>query len=300
MRDLDLGVVKANQTQMSRALSTVSKTAVFALLASTIAITSLLAKRARSFPVRVDRWLSIQQVAGNVFFQSNNFSGQAKVGHRLQSVGDGVKTGKGASSTLIIDTGVGVIQISENTTLRIRALDMASDNGRITRLQITGGQARFQIRKFTHRGSQLEIQTPAGLTGVRGTEFGVGVQPTGKTGIAARSGAVVTTAQNQSVFLPAGTQNFIIPGEQPSQAVPLQDNTDLKAEFVRSFTGDKRRVNLVGRVDPVNSVLVDGQPVSTNRQGEFSVDLPAIFRLRVNVQVITPLGKQQVHELEFM
>uniref|UniRef100_A0ACD5H295 FecR domain-containing protein n=1 Tax=Desertifilum tharense IPPAS B-1220 TaxID=1781255 RepID=A0ACD5H295_9CYAN len=53
---------------------------------------------------------------------------------------------------------------------------------------MTGGQARFRVRRFNHPGSSLEIETPAGSSAVRGTEFGVSVHPDGKTGIATREG----------------------------------------------------------------------------------------------------------------
>jgi hypothetical protein len=44
----------------------------------------------------------------------------------------------------------------------------------------------------------LEISSPSGVAGVRGTVFGVAVDPKGKTGISTLEGAVATTAKGQT------------------------------------------------------------------------------------------------------
>lgn len=252
-----------------------------------------------SLQVRVDRWLQLKQAAGSVTYYRGGGSQSAQIGQRLQSVGDAVATGWQSSAILEVDTGVGFIQMTENTLLRVQSLEMAPDNGRITRLQVSGGQVQLKIRRFTHGGSRLEIETPAGLTGVRGTEFGVGVQPNGKTGVATRSGSVMTVAKGRKVFVNRGFQNFTIPGEPPTPPVPLRNDTSLKAQFVKEISGNLRRLRLVGQVDPVNTVLVEGVPKSTDRNGRFSVPVPALTRVKVKVTVITPLGKRQIHEVEF-
>jgi hypothetical protein len=252
----------------------------------------------RSLSVRVDRWLAVQQMAGNVTFQHGNASRAANVGDRLQSAGDGIATGQNSTARLAVDTGVGFIDVSQNTRLQVLNLAVAPDNGRITHLQVSQGQARLQVRRFTHDGSDLEIRTPAGVSGVRGTEFGVNVQPDGKMGVATLDGDVETSAQGSIVMVPGGFQNLTIPGEPPQPAVPLRDNTDLEYEIARFVEGGVRRVRLIGRVDPVNSVFVGDEPQTTNRQGQFSFWLPLRNRIRLQVKVITPLGREQVHELE--
>lgn len=251
--------------------------------------------------VRIDRWLELQQMAGSVQFEQGSRSQRARKGDRLQAVGDGISTGKGASATLGVDTGIGVINVAESTRLRVQELAMAPDNGRITRLQVTQGQASLRIRPFTHKGSELEIRTPASVSGVRGTEFGVAVQPNGKTGLAVLQGGVTSSAQGQLVAVNGGFQNFTIPGEPPTPPVPLRNDTRLiRSEFDMVIEGGVRRVRLLGQVDPVNSVLVDGIPQVTDRTGQFTTTLrPLPSFLTVKVTVITPLGKQEVYELAF-
>lgn len=251
--------------------------------------------------VRVERWLELQQLAGGVQFEQGNRARKAQRGDRLQAVGDGVATGKGASAILVVDTGIGTVNVAESTRLRVQELAMAPDNGRITRLQVTQGQANLRIRPFTHRGSQLEIRTPASVSGVRGTQFGVTVQPNGKTGLAVLEGGVTSLAQGESVLVQSGFQNFTIPGEPPTPPVPLRNDTRLiQQEFETAIEDGVRRVRFRGQVDPVNSVLVDGVPQVTDRAGQFSTTFrPLPSFLTVKVTVITPLGKQEVYELPF-
>ncbi|MGV0023383.1 FecR family protein [Phormidesmis priestleyi] len=251
----------------------------------------------RSIPVRIDRWLSIQQVSGNVTYQRRSLNRPAKVGDRLEAVGDGLTTGARGSASLLVDTGVGTINVLEKTKLSVQALDVAPDYGRITRLQVSQGQVRLKLRRFTNRGSRLEIQTPAGLSGVRGTEFGVLVQPDGKTGLATVTGAVVSEAQGRNVSVLAGFQNFTIPGEPPSIPVPLRNDTRLRYELQQEIDRGVRKIRLIGQVDPVNSVTVDGKPQATDRNGRFDALFLAPSFLRIQVVVTTPLGKTESYDL---
>jgi hypothetical protein len=251
----------------------------------------------QSVRVRVNRWLDVQQMTGRVTLYQQNSSRAARVGDRLQNVGDGISTGQQSNAVLAVDTGVGFITVSENTQAIIRTLAIAPDNGRITHLDVPQGQVRLNLRRFTHRGSEVQIHTPAGVSAVRGTEFGVSVQPNGKTGVATLTGAVSTIAQGQAVAVPGGFQNLTFPGEPPSPAVPLQDNTDLRYTLERQIQRNLRYIRLHGQVDPVNLVFVGETPQDIDREGRFSIRLPAVSRQRLEITVITPLGRQQVHQL---
>ncbi|MGG6269982.1 FecR family protein [Leptolyngbya sp. AN10] len=250
--------------------------------------------------VRVDRWLAIQQMSGTVSYDRPSGSRAARVGDRLQAIGDGITTGTQSGANLLLDTGVGTINVLEYTNLRVQRLDTTSDSGRITHIDVTRGQVRLKLRRFTSPNSELKIRTPAGLSGVRGTEFGVVVQPDGKTSIGTLEGSVVTEAQGVQVEVPGGFQNFTIPGQPPSPAVPLRDDPSLAADFVRVLDRGVRSVQLVGRVDPVNAVTVNGVQQTVDANGEFrSAPFLVPSFLRVNVVVTTPLGKSQSYELAF-
>ncbi len=268
------------------ALSFLSIIAAFVVTVDTAAIS-----------VRVERGLSVRQVQGEVTVLRSRSTAPAVVGDRLSAVGDGLRTGTRSAVVLEVDTDVGFLDVSERTEMRVRTLEMANDGGRITHLSVPHGQVRMRLRRFTNPGSQFEIETPAGVSGVRGTEFGVSVQENGKTGIATLSGAVDTTAAGSTVAVPAGFQNLMLTGEPPTEPVPLRDDPGL--DYVREvfFDRNTRFVALIGQVDPVNTVFVDGAPQEVDRQGRFRLTRLATSRLRVEVLVVTPLGRQQVHEI---
>ncbi|MDX2239705.1 MAG: FecR domain-containing protein [Leptolyngbyaceae cyanobacterium bins.302] len=253
----------------------------------------------QTLPVRVDRGLEVRRVAGQVARTQSTGSRPAQVGDFLASVGDGIMTQKASEATLFVDTGIGVVDVSESTNLTIQELAIAPDNGRITRLFVSQGQARLKVRRFTHRGSKLEIRTPVSLSGVRGTEFGLAIQPNGKTGLAVLQGQVESSAQGRALAVNSGFQNFTLPGESPSTPVPLRDDTRLTYSFRRVIQGGLRKVQLTGQVDPVNAVFVNRVPQVTDRNGRFvtSSELfpPPLFQ----VVVRTPLSKEQQYDLVF-
>jgi hypothetical protein len=239
----------------------------------------------------------VQQIQGEVTVLRSQGSAPAAQGDQLSAVGDGLRTGDRSTAVLELDTDVGFLDVSEGTELRIRRLEMAADGGRITHLALPQGQGRTRLRRFTHQGSEFKIETPAGMTGVRGTEFGVSVQEDGKTSIATLTGAVDTTAAGTTVAVPAGFQNLMQPGEPPTEPVPLRDDPGLQYERQFFFEKNTRYVTLMGQVDPVNTVFVDGAPQPVDRQGEFRLTRLATSRLRVEVVVLTPLGRQELHEI---
>lgn len=276
---------------------------LFGILLSLLATTvffNLHQTLAQPLSVRVDRWLSIRQMGGTVTLVQPAGNRTARVGDRLQGVGDGVRTAPNSTATLEIDTGIGFIDVSENTDIRIQALAVAPDNGRITRLRVVQGQARLRLRPFTNPGTEFELQTPAGTAAVRGTEFGVAVQPDGKIGLATLSGAVETAAQGQRVSVPGGYQNLVFPGDPPTRPVPIQNNTELSYRSEYLFQGPTRFIRLIGRVDPVNAVFINDQLQLVGRNGEFSLTLVATARLTLDVTVVTPLGTRTTHALRLL
>lgn len=250
-----------------------------------------------TIPVRVDRYLAVKTMNGNVTLQIGNTARAAKAGDRLQAVGDGLMTQQNSSAQLEVDTGIGFVNVSENTQMQIQKMEIAPDNGRVTHIDVSQGQVRLQLRPFTHEGSELEIHTPAGVGSVRGTEFGVTVQPDGNMGIATLTGAVATVAQNQTVVVPAGFQNLTVPGRPPSTPVPLRDDPGLTHEVVRTVIGGNRRLQLVGRVDPVNRVLFEEEPLIVDDQGQFTLDFLPVVGTRAQLTVITPLGTRRDYDL---
>jgi hypothetical protein len=249
--------------------------------------------------VKTNRYLQVEQVRGKVFLRNQNTNRPARRGDRLSIIGDEIVTDGKSTAVLSVDTGIGFVNVAERTVVRIDALKVTSDDGRITILQVPKGQVRLQIRRFSNPSSRFNIQTPAVVTGVRGTEYVLSVKNDGRTILSTFEGSVMTEAQNTEVLVEQGFQNQTILGEPPSQPVPIQDNNDLQYQVFKQFENGDRQVILVGQVDFANTVTIDGVEQVVDRNGQFRAVLTtnSIYRAEINVIVSNPLGKQRIYEL---
>lgn len=248
--------------------------------------------------VRVNRWLEVRQFNGQVTMQFRSGALQpARIGSRLQSVGDMLSTEANSNSILSVDTAVGFIDVAESTSIAVQELRVAADGGRVTRLAVTRGQARLRVRPFTHNSSELEIETPAGWSAVRGTEFGVSVHPDGKTGLATLEGAVVTSGQGELVDVDAGFQTLIVPGEAPLPPVPIEGTGDTRLRLRLLTALNDEIAQIIGYVDPVNLLIVNDEIQQINSDGLFELQLPIPANRLIRAKVITPLGSQQTYDL---
>lgn len=272
------------------------KTLALALLSLVITLLWAAGLAAQSsFPVRIERWLEVRQVSGQVFTIRGRQQRTARIGQRLQSVGDGLRTRRNSEAILALDTTVGFIQVSENTDLEITELRASPRGGRITELTVNRGQARVQTRPFTNPDTRLELRTPAGISGVRGTVFGVSIHPDGRTGVATEEGTVESSAQGISVNVEAGFQTLIVPGEAPQPPTPLRDDPSLNIQTLRQL--DQSRVEIEGQIDPVNLLILDNEAQQIEESGEFRLVLDLPSDRRIFLSVLTPLGRQQAYEL---
>lgn len=250
---------------------------------------------ARELPLNSDRWLRVKQIQGGVTYDSNNQLRPARIGDRLQATGQGLRTGKRSSAVLDIDDGISSVRVTENTTLRVSSLKTLPSGGKVTILSVTQGQIKLQLRKFTNSQSRLEVQTPTGIAGVRGTVFGVGVNPNGKTTAATREGSVALSAQGKTVVVDAGYGSLIMPGEAPTPPQPFVENVTLNVQQL-SRVGNNQ-IRLVAEIDPLNQVLLNEQLIDTGRTGQLNTTIAIVDRQPLQAIVRSPLGKEQVYEL---
>lgn len=240
------------------------------------------------------RWLEVRQTAGTVQYRRGEALRPARVGDRLQQVGHGIDTALMSTSVLELDTQIGAVRVAENTRLLVKTLTVLSDGGRVTALRVDRGQARLQIRRFTHPNSELEIETPAGVAAVRGTIFGVTVDEVGKTGVATLSGSVEASAQGETVIVNPGFATTIIPGEPPTEPQPIDRVLQLRTRTIRRTSGG---IILSGQADPANLVQVNGQDIATRSNGQFSTFIPSSpLEPYVRVTVRNPVGDERTHE----
>jgi hypothetical protein len=244
--------------------------------------------------VKVNRWIEVRRTTGQVMYTRGQTSQLARKGIRLQSVGDTISTGSGSSAELAIDIGTGTIKVSENTNIKISKLQTGSKGERITELQVNSGQVRLQLRLLTNSASRINIKTPAGIAGVRGTTFGVSVQEDGKMGVGTKEGSVATNAQGRTVLVNGGFQNLTIPGKPPSAAIPLREDTRLN---ISQLAANGNQVRVIGTIDPVNLLIISQQRQNVDANGKFNINVPLPPNRRVRAMVVTPLGKQQLYEL---
>jgi FecR protein len=250
---------------------------------------------------QVVRALEVSEVTGTVVVRLDSGGGMSEAAHagqRLQKVGDSIETQAGARAVLTLDTQAGTIELAPNTLLRIESMAVSPKGGYQTQLFLERGQAKVKVKKFANPDSSLEIQTPAGVSGVRGTEFGLTVQPNGDTGIGTQEGKVLVTGQGQSVEIPAGYQTRLRLGQTPESARALTHRPQLKLRWLTPTQAGK--IRLAGQIDPINLLWVNHVACPLDAQGRFDLLLPiGPQRLGspLTATVITPLGQQQRYEL---
>ena len=280
----------------SNPLQLIKYTAFKFIILSSVISTGILMSTASTnaqppLQLQIKRFISIGSLAGTVRYRTGDSTTTAQVGQRLRAVGDAVITGNQSSVTLTIDEGIGTIQVSEKTELSIGRL-YTNNAGYVTQLKINGGQVRLKIRPFNNRNSKIEIITPAGVAGVRGTEFGVSVLPSGKTGLATLNGMVTLEAQSVIQKVGRELQSTVIMNEPPSTPSRLINDPSVRVDVIAARE-DGRSVQLVGRTDSVNLLLIGETTIETDRTGNFNVTVPLPNDRRLSLLSTTPLGRKQ-------
>ncbi len=152
------------------------------------------------------------------------------------------------------------------------------------------------IAQNSSRGNyNFRVRTPTGVTGVRGTAFGVDVGPNGKTGICGVSGTVVAAAQNQEQSVNGGQYVVISPNSPPTLVEPTPPDAKLKVLVHQTRGGN--RVRVFGQVDRPDLVYINGQAIETDPDGKFAVilDRPTSRLLRFVVR--GPAVRERVYEI---
>jgi len=133
-------------------------------------------------------------VEGKVFQFAN---GDDTAGRRIELaspvfLNDRVSTGLNSKVSYAFDDG-STLSLGENAEVNItkHIYDPERDL-RQTVIKVSLGAVRFVVTKAKAKDSIFEVITPAGIAGVRGTEFTVFVEPTGKTTFVGLEGQIET------------------------------------------------------------------------------------------------------------
>ncbi|MEM6255276.1 MAG: FecR domain-containing protein [Cyanobacteria bacterium P01_D01_bin.156] len=240
------------------------------------------------------RWLRIKRVSGSVTML-NGQRKSASVGDYLLSEGEGLVTGRRSTAHLEVDDGIASVAVAQNTEMTIQQLSLQSDGSRVTILDVPRGQARFQVRRFTHSNSRLELRTPSGVAAVRGTNFGVLVNQQGQTNVATLEGQVDVSAQGVSMPVTSGTASIIYPGEAPTAVRSVDRELDIRWE---DYEWRGESFYMAGYVDAANVIRVNDQEVTVDRAGYFE-QIVVFDRKRQVVSIIVqnPMGETRTHRV---
>ncbi|EAW38968.1 hypothetical protein L8106_01597 [Lyngbya sp. PCC 8106] len=245
------------------------------------------------------RGLTIEEING----YSVTLNGKpAQVGDILQ-VGDQINTGQNTIVNLRVDSYIGLVELAENTTVEVKILsgEAGINPNQITVLSVTAGQVRLSVSRFVSSpfwsetipenqrqtsvtNSPFRIETPTTIIGVRGTTFGVNVSPDGKTAIHTIEGTVGVVNAGEEVRLEKGQVAIVNPAEKPT---PIDNIPPISQLRVRSLTRlGLETVQLRGKVDPMDLVYINSQPIQTDAEGNFDFigHLPVSRRLQVTVR----------------
>lgn len=249
----------------------------------------------QSLQVRVDRWLRITEMIGDVMYQSRGTLEPADVGDRLQNVGDGLRTGIDSTAVLSIDTNIGTLTVAPDSILRIQQLTTTADGARLTRIQVTEGHAHLQVRRFTNPNSTLEIETPAGVAAVRGTQFGFNVDQNGLMSLATLDGGVWVEAQGNGVSVNPGFQTIVVPGSPPQQPQPIATELYLRPRVITRT--DNGNAVVVAQVPPGTLVYVNGESYGVNLTDRVTLNVPMPSNQTLDITLQAPEGRQQTYHV---
>jgi hypothetical protein len=233
------------------------------------------------------RNLEVTRIVGSVTFL--NSPTRLKVGDRLTQVGQGITTGARSTALLQLDDAIGAVNVAEQTSFTIRELSTTSNGGKVTILEVKRGQIRVNVRTFSNPQSRLEVRTPAGVAGVRGTDFGVAVGNDGQTNVMTQEGIVGVTGAGETVGVQEGYATIVVEGEAPTEPRPIYENLQVTLASAR-WDSAKRSWQVMGMTDPFNFVWINEQQVQVAENGSFTLNYPDIPRDVQSVRVLTPLG----------
>ncbi|WP_017325098.1 FecR domain-containing protein [Synechococcus sp. PCC 7336] len=253
---------------------------------------------------RTSRWLEVRSIRGRVAYLPIALETEqvAQLGDRLVAVGDSLSTAVDSGAQLQFDDGIGSLRVYDNTAIEVSRIETQTDGSKITHITVPQGTVQFQIRRFTHPGSRLRIETPAGIAGVRGTNFGVGVTPDGSnTAVATLSGSVSASAQGKTVIVNGGFYSTIERGQPPTAPLPL-GSSNLRVGIRRLEVVDlpdgRVGVQLAGVLHPINSIVFNGTIAPSDRAGLFQSEvIPLQDNRHLTITVRSPVWGSRDYEL---
>jgi ferric-dicitrate binding protein FerR (iron transport regulator) len=129
-----------------------------------------------------------------------------------------IKTKAGGHATITFFEG-STVELDSVTEVSLAELSLEETASNI-RIEQGLGKTISRVKKLIDPASGFEIETPAAIAAVRGTEFYVSVTKSGVTTVGNIEGLVGVTAAGVEVILTEGTRTTVVPGEPPEQPEP--------------------------------------------------------------------------------
>lgn len=173
------------------------------------------------------RFLSVH---GDVLVEAvaNSEPRKALAGATLQA-GDIVRTqAEGHAAVAFFDGSV--VSLHPESVLLLKVMRSYAAGLNTVRVELTPGRAETRVRPPRGHASRFEIQTPAGITSVRGTDLRVSVpadEKLARTEVLA--GEVVVAGAGKDVVVAAGYGTVVRVGQPPAPPVALLPPPDLTA-----------------------------------------------------------------------
>lgn len=146
----------------------------------------------------------------------------------IVGVGDSIRTdATGEARITFFGTGADT-ELEPKTEFMIRRFEGDEDSFTIS-IEVLSGITRQQVSGFLDLNSSYELITPGMAMTVRGTEFAVRVEDTGRSSLVTSDGVVAASAERSSEEIAAGFGVRAPVGEELSAVVPATSFDELDA-----------------------------------------------------------------------
>jgi hypothetical protein len=204
------------------------------------------------------------------------------------SANDMIKTGPNEHLSVIFFDG-STIDLEPNTQIEVKELVRGEKTSIKLKQQI--GSTLSKVKKMADPASQYEIETPAAVAGVRGSEMQVNVVDDGTTEVRNVEGKIYVRAQGIEVQIPPGNKSTVIPGKEPGAPEPsapsptVYKRTDITNDVFgpdgKIISGYNYLNQLTNWIENKNNMWVVTQEVSEDIPG--SVASPGLIEWDVMI-----------------
>lgn len=221
-----------------------------------------------------------------------------------------LETGLDSSATFDIGGDVAgsivKLMLGPNTKVKIEELSIKPDGSRISILALEKGQASFSVRGFTHEESEFKMtsdkQNGKSIAAVRGTEFGLSVNPANNN--------LALSVKEGKVELSRVVNGKVVHKTECKTSEQVRMTSDGKIKMIQTlndnpqpiFKLDKLEDNhfrIEGNINPHNTLYIQDTPIDTNAEnGEFTHEFYTVNGNESRrIEVITPLGNRRKYKV---